>query len=68
MYERGNVMVSFLGDTTFLLCVLCCLFFSLGLASYMEDQYTFTLDSCSFSLLPVPKGELIPVPLLLFAS
>ena len=62
------VTVSYLGDTLFLLCVLRCLFFPLALASYMEDRYTFTLGPRSFSLSPVPEGEPIPVPLLLFTS
>ena len=62
------VTVSYLSNTTFLLCVLHCLFFPLGLASYMEDQYTFTLGPHSFSLSPVPEDEPTLIPLLLFAS
>ena len=68
VYERGNVTVSYLNGHTFLLCVLHCLFFPLGLALYMEDQYTFTLGPRSFSLTPVPEGEPTPVPILLFTS
>ena len=63
-----GVMISYLNGCTFLICVLHCMFFPLGLASYTEDQYIFTLDPHSFSLAPVPEGEPTPVPLLLFAS
>ena len=48
------VTVSYLNGCTFLLCVLHCLFFPLGLASYIEDQYTFMLGPHSFFLMPVP--------------
>ena len=44
------------------------MFFPLGLASYTEDHYTFSLGPCSFSLSPVPEGDPTPVPVLLFAS
>ena len=64
----GFVMVSYLDSCTFLICVLHCLFFPLGLASYTEDCYTFTLGPCSFSLAPVPEGKPTPVPILLFTS
>ena len=63
-----TVTVSYLNGCTFLICVLHCLFFPLGLASYMEDQYTFMLGPCSFSLAPIPEGEPTPVPVILFAS
>ena len=67
---RGKlpVTISYLSVCTFLICVLRCMFFPLGLASYMEDQYTFTLGPRSFSLAPIPEGEPTPVPVLLFAS
>ena len=34
----------------------------------MEDQYTFSLDPCSFNLTPVPLGNPTPVPISLFSS
>ena len=68
VYERGNVMVSYLNGCTFLICVLHCLFFPLGLASYTEDQYTFMLGPSSFFLVSIPEGKPTPVPVLLFAS
>ena len=68
VYKRGNVTISYLGGCTFLLCVLHCTFFPLGLALYTEDHYTFTLGFRSFSFSLVPEGEPTPVPVLLFAS
>ena len=65
--EQG-IMVSYLEGCSFLICMSYCLFFPLGLTLYMEDQYTFSLDPCSFNLLPVPLGNLTPVPTLLFSS
>ena len=68
VYERGNVTVSYLNSRTFLICILHCMFFPLGLASYTEDRYTFSLGPRSFSLSPIPEGDPTPVPVLLFAS
>ena len=68
VYERGNVTVSYLDGCTFLICVLCCLFFPLGLALYTEDRYTFMLGPHSLSLAPVPEGKPTPVSILLFTS
>ena len=68
VYERDNVTVSYLDSCTFLVCVLCCLLFPLGLALYTEDRYTFTLGPHSLSLAPVPEGEPTPVPVFLFVS
>ena len=62
------VMVSYLDGCTFLLCMSRCLFFPLGLTSYTEDHYTFTLGSHSFTLKPIPLGDHTPVPALLFTS
>ena len=47
VYERGNVMISYLTDSNFLLCVFHCTLFPLGLTSFTEDQYTFSLGPCS---------------------
>ena len=68
VYKRGNVTVNYLDSHTFLLHMSHCLFFPLGLALYMEDHYTFTLDPCSFALQPVPLGNPTPVLILLFTS
>ena len=68
MYKRDNITVSYIDNCTFLIYVLCCQFFPLGLVSYTEDQYTFTLDPCYFSLVPVPEGKPIPIFALLFTS
>ena len=57
MCKRGNVTISYLDGCTFLICVLYCMFFSLGLVSYTEDCYTFMLGPHSFSLSPVPEGK-----------
>ena len=64
----SSVMISYLDGCTFLLCVLCCLFFPLGLTLYLEDQYVFSLGPHSFSLSPIPEGNPTPVPALLFTS
>ena len=63
-----SIMVSYLDGHTFLISVSHCQFFPLGITSYMEDHYAFTLDPHSFFLKPVPVGNPTPVPLLLFTS
>ena len=67
VYERDNVMVSYLDGYKFVIWMSHCLFFPLGLTLFTKDQYTFTLDSYSFSLVPFPQDAPTPVPILLFS-
>ena len=48
VYKRGNVTVSYLDGYEFVICMSHCLFFPLGPISFIEDQYTFTLDVTEF--------------------
>ena len=68
VYERGNVMISYQSGCTFLICISHCIFFPLGLTSFTEDCYTFSLGPHSFTLKSVSLDNLTPVPLLLFTS
>ena len=68
VYERGNVIISYLDNHSFLICVSHCHFLPLGLTMFTEDCYTFTLGPCSFSLAPFPEDAPTSVPTLLFSS
>ena len=63
-----HVTISYQSDCTLLICMSHCTFFPLGLTSFMEDCYTFSLGLHSFTLKSVSLDNPTPVPLLLFAS
>ena len=62
------VTVSYLDDCSLLICVSHCHFLPLGLTTFTEERYTFTLGPYSLSLAPFPEDTPTPVPPLLFSS
>ena len=65
VYARGNVMLSYIRGSDFLLFVLCCTHYVLGLSLFTEDWYVVSFGSfLSFGTLLL--GTHTAVLLLLF--
>ena len=62
VYERGNVTVSYLDSHSFLICISHCHFLPLGLTTFTEDRYTFTLGPIPSLSHPSLRVPLPPFP------